>query len=178
MWTCSARLGASAVAGSVNGGQGGRKTGEQKGWRRGHCCLLQDTPPSLIRCFLSLALHSLHGRFFSCLLGAPRQGGRREFTFLGEERGRVLTSTCSHFCASLLATPPPCSQLWPLGRESMGSWPVFAEETEVVTEVTVNLNCSYFSMLSVSAALNSLLQNCLDQVLWYSRWYLITSQAF
>lgn len=59
----------------------------------------------------------------------------------------------------------------------MGSWPVFAEETEVVTEVTVNLNCSYFSMLSVSAALNSLLQNCLDQVLCYSRWYLITSQA-
>lgn len=59
----------------------------------------------------------------------------------------------------------------------MGSWPVFAEEAEVVTEVTVNLNCSYFSMLSVSAALNSLLQNCLEQGPWHSRWLLPTSQA-
>lgn len=166
----------------MNGGLGGRKTGEQKGWRRGHCCLLQDTPPSLVRCLLSLGLHSLHGIFCSCLLQGAK-AGREEilFTFLGEEHSHPDSSrrhpTAVISVSPCLPLPPPCSQLWPLGRESMGSWAVFAEETEVVTEVTMNLNCSYFSMLSVSAALNSLLQNCLDQVLWHSRWYLITSQA-
>lgn len=108
-----------------------------------------------------------------------RQGGDTVYIL---RRGKLAsrlkspTSNCSHFCASLLATPP-CSHLWPVVRESMGSWPVFAEEAEVVTEVTVNLNCSYFSMLFVSAVLNSLLQNCLDQGSWHSRWHLPTSQA-
>ena len=42
----------------------------------------------------------------------------------------------------------------------------FAEELEAVTEVTLNL---IISVLSVSSALNSLLQRCLGQVLQHSR---------
>lgn len=151
-------------------------TGEQKGWRRGHCCLLQDTPPSLVRCLLSLGLHSIHGIFCSCLLQGAKAGREEiKFTFLGEENS---CPDSSRWHPTAVISVPPCLPsplLWLLVRESMGSWPVFAEEAEVVTEVTVNLNCSYFSMLSVSAALNSLLQNCLDQVLWHSRWNLTTS---
>ena len=48
----------------------------------------------------------------------------------------------------------------------------FAEELEAVTEVTLNL---IISVLSVSSALNSLLQRCLGQVLQHSRWHLSTN---
>lgn len=96
VWTCSARLGSRAVAGSVNGGLGGRKTGEQKGRRRGHCCLLQDTPPSLAHCLLSLTLHSVHGIFWSCLLQCAKAGREEiQFTVLGEKNMHP-DSSCRH----------------------------------------------------------------------------------
>lgn len=99
------------------------------------------------------------------------QVGRRETCILTQVAGSQVQS----LSVSLPATPTQSAVA--LGQGIYGFLLKFAEEAEAVTELTLNSNYSYFSVLSVSAALSSLLQSCLGQVVQHNSRYLSINQV-
>lgn len=97
-----------------------------------------------------------------------------------EKRDLHPDSSCWQPSAVTLCLPachPYSQSAVALGQGIYGFLLKFAEEAEAVTELTLNSNYSYFSVLSVSVALSSLLQSCLGQVVQHNSRYLSINQV-